>query len=70
MDPLELMIFAPARCIICTGDHAAIADAATLAKLEANLGITNGAQMLTFAMAKEGHPQEVSGTIISFVNMI
>ena len=24
MDPLELMIFAPARCIICTGDHAAI----------------------------------------------
>ncbi len=33
-------------------------------------GLFNGAQMLTFAMAKEGHPQEVSGTIISFVNMI
>jgi myosin heavy subunit len=29
------------------GDHAVVADAATLAKLEANLGITNGAQMLT-----------------------
>ena len=33
-------------------------------------GLTNGAQMLTFAMAKEGHPQEVSGTLIAVVNMV
>lgn len=33
-------------------------------------GLFGGAQMLTFAMAKEGHPATVSGTIIAFVNMI
>lgn len=33
-------------------------------------GLFNGAQMLTFAMAKEGQPQEVSGTVIAFVNMV
>ncbi|WP_095589765.1 MFS transporter [Actibacterium ureilyticum] len=33
-------------------------------------GTFNGAQMLSFAMAKEGHPPTVSGTIIAFVNMI
>ncbi|WP_371228204.1 MFS transporter [Roseovarius sp. 2305UL8-3] len=33
-------------------------------------GLFGGAQMLTFAMAKEGHPKAVSGTVIAFVNMI
>ena len=33
-------------------------------------GLFGGAQMLTFAMAKEGHPAAISGTIIAFVNMI
>lgn len=33
-------------------------------------GTFNGGQMLTFAMAKEGHPAEISGTVIAFVNMI
>jgi len=33
-------------------------------------GTFGGAQMLTFAMAKEGHPAAVSGTVIAFVNMI
>ncbi|MHA3916673.1 MFS transporter [Halovulum sp. GXIMD14793] len=33
-------------------------------------GLFGGAQMLTFAMAKEGHPKSVSGTVIAFVNMI
>lgn len=33
-------------------------------------GLFNGAQMLTFAMAKESQPTAVSGTVIAFVNMI
>lgn len=33
-------------------------------------GLFSGAQMLTFAMAKEGHSKAVSGTVIAFVNMI
>lgn len=33
-------------------------------------GLFGGAQMLTFALAKEGHPKAVSGTAIAFVNMI
>jgi MFS family permease len=33
-------------------------------------GLFGGAQMLTFAMAKEGHPKAISGTVIAFVNMI
>ncbi|MCB1397819.1 MAG: MFS transporter [Rhodobacter sp.] len=33
-------------------------------------GTFNGAQMLTFAMAKEGHPAAISGTLIAFVNMV
>lgn len=42
----------------------------TLAALLFLAGMFNGAQMLSFAMAKEGHPAAVSGTIIAFVNMI
>ncbi len=33
-------------------------------------GLMGGAQMLTFAMAKEGHAKDVSGTVIAFTNMI
>ncbi|MBT9383857.1 MFS transporter [Pseudooceanicola sp. CBS1P-1] len=42
----------------------------TLSGLLFLAGLFNGAQMLTFAMAKEGHRAEVSGTVIAFVNMI
>ncbi|QJF50729.1 MFS transporter [Roseobacter ponti] len=33
-------------------------------------GLFGGAQMLTFAMAKEGQPKAITGTVIAFVNMI
>lgn len=33
-------------------------------------GFFGGAQMLTFAMAKEGHSKAISGTVIAFVNMV
>lgn len=33
-------------------------------------GLTGGAQMLTFAAAKEGHSKDISGTAIAFVNMV
>lgn len=33
-------------------------------------GFFSGGQMLTFAMAKEGQPASVSGTVIAFVNML
>ncbi|MEM6578290.1 MAG: MFS transporter, partial [Pseudomonadota bacterium] len=33
-------------------------------------GLLGGAQMLTFAMAKEGQPKAISGTVMSFVNMV
>lgn len=33
-------------------------------------GLLGGAQMLTFAAAKEGHSKEITGTVIAFVNMI
>ncbi len=33
-------------------------------------GLLSGAQILTFAMAKEGHPKSISGAVIAFVNMI
>lgn len=33
-------------------------------------GYFSGAQMLTFAIAKEGQPTAISGTVIAFVNMI
>lgn len=33
-------------------------------------GLFGGGQMLTFAMAKEGEPTEVSGSVIAFVNMV
>ncbi|QCB45233.1 MFS transporter [Hydrogenophaga sp. PAMC20947] len=42
--------------------------------LEASLlfaaGFFGGLQMLTFAMAKEGHANELTGTVVAFVNMI
>ena len=44
--------------------------AATLGLLLFLAGMFNGGQMLTFAMAKEGHPTAFAGTIIAFVNMI
>lgn len=33
-------------------------------------GFFGGLQMLTFAMAKEGHANELTGTVVAFVNMI
>ena len=33
-------------------------------------GLMGGAQMLTFAMVKEGQAKDVSGTVIAFTNMI
>lgn len=33
-------------------------------------GFFNGAQMLTFTMAKEGQPAVLTGTVVAFVNMI
>ncbi len=33
-------------------------------------GFFNGFQMLTFAMAKEGHREAITGSVIAFVNMI
>ena len=33
-------------------------------------GFFGGAQMLAFAMAKEGHPKAITGTVIAFVNMV
>ncbi len=33
-------------------------------------GFFGGAQMLTFAMAKEGHAEAITGTVIAFVNMV
>ncbi|MCA0964779.1 MFS transporter [Salipiger bermudensis] len=33
-------------------------------------GLFGGAQMLTFAAAKEGHSKHISGTVVAFVNMI
>lgn len=33
-------------------------------------GLFGGPQILTFAMAKEGHPSEIAGTALAFVNMI
>jgi MFS family permease len=33
-------------------------------------GFFGGGQMLTFAMAKEGQPNRIAGTVVAFVNMI
>lgn len=33
-------------------------------------GFFNGAQMLTFTMAKEGQPAALTGTVVAFVNMV
>ena len=33
-------------------------------------GFFGGFQMLTFAMAKEGQPNRLAGTVVAFVNMI
>ncbi len=64
---ISALLAAAAYALAIYGSSTSLSQTAALLFIA---GFFGGGQMLTFAMAKEGEPVEVSGSIIAFVNMI